>query len=346
MAGLAVYDIAPPEDRLEELCQLVGGDGDLLNALKPRVEAGDYAGIVRELLENHQEAFKAGSDEDVEGLFVLLFSFLKDIEPAALGPLAERLAAVIASSSADLKAAPARLRALANLYNSLSDATHKAEKLGLLRSVIRFASDTRQLEALAPLFAGAAGWKAKWGLTEQEARALYLLISVSLEKAGDAEQAQAFLIRYLATYEGDVGAIDDEALARAKDAAVGYVKAPAVSQRSALPQLAVVKALSNDARYSALYSLLTIFSSGTLEQYHEFAGKHGDLIASLKLDGDKSLETMRLFTLVSLAGGAQVLDFGAVATALQIPASEVEPWVVRAVTRGLLDARVDQAAGT
>lgn len=172
---------------------------------------------------------------------MLLFSFLKDIEPAALGPLAERLAAVIASSSADLKAAPARLRALANLYNSLSDATHKVEKLGLLRSVIRFASDTRQLDALAPLFAGAAGWKAKWGLAEQEARALYLLISVSLEKAGDAEQAQAFLIRYLTTFEGDVGAIDDEALARAKDAAVGYVKAPAVSQRSALPQLAVVR---------------------------------------------------------------------------------------------------------
>jgi hypothetical protein len=84
------------------------------------------------------------------------------------------------------------------------------------------------------------------------------------------------------------------------------------------PSLLQVKALSNDARYSALYSLLTIFSSGTLEQYHEFAGKHGDLIASLKLDGDKSLETMRLFTLVSLAGGAQVLDFGAVATALQV----------------------------
>jgi len=31
---------------------------------------------------------------------------------------------------------------------------------------------------------------------------------------------------------------------------------------------------------------------------------------------------------------------------LQIPVGEVEPWVVRAVTRGLLDARVDQAAGT
>lgn len=63
MAGLAVYDIAPLEDRLEELCQLVGGDGDLLNALKPRVEQGDFAGVVRELLENHQDAFKAGSDE-------------------------------------------------------------------------------------------------------------------------------------------------------------------------------------------------------------------------------------------------------------------------------------------
>ena len=33
-------------------------------------------------------------------------------------------------------------------------------------------------------------------------------------------------------------------------------------------------------------------------------------------------------------------------TALQIDPSDVESWVVRAITRGLLDARVDQAAGS
>ena len=172
---------------------------------------------------------------------MLLSSFLRNIEPAQLGPIVERLAAVLAQST-ESKGAGARLRVLVNLYNLVSEATNKAEKLGLLKSIIRFASDTKQLELLAPVFAGAAGWKAKWGLSDVEARAIYLLISSVLEKAGDAEQAQVFLIRYLSTFEADGGAIDDEALGHAKDAAVGYVKAPAVSQRSALPQLAVVSA--------------------------------------------------------------------------------------------------------
>lgn len=31
---------------------------------------------------------------------------------------------------------------------------------------------------------------------------------------------------------------------------------------------------------------------------------------------------------------------------LQVPASDVEPWVVRAISRGLIDARMDQTAAT
>ena len=33
-------------------------------------------------------------------------------------------------------------------------------------------------------------------------------------------------------------------------------------------------------------------------------------------------------------------------TPVQVPVSEVEPWVVRAISRGLVDARMDQTAAT
>ena len=173
-----------------------------------------------------------------------MLSFLKDFPAEQLGGAVERLAAVVtsAATAGEPKANAARLRVLGNLYNLLSDASNKAEKLVLLSSIIRFASETSQIELLTPVFAGAAGWKAKWGLTDAQARGLYLQIANALGRAGGAytEQAQAFLIRYLTTFENDVSAIDDEALSHAKDAAVRYVNAPAVSQRSALPQLAVV----------------------------------------------------------------------------------------------------------
>lgn len=180
---------------------------------------------------------------DIEGIFVLLFSFLREAPSAAWGALAKQMAGIICARSEEPKGAPARLRVLASLYNSLSDGEHRREKLALLRSVISFASASRQLELLAPVLASAGSWRSKWRLSDGEARGLYLLLSQVLDRAGDAEQAQVFLIRYLATYESAAAgaAIPDEALELAKAAAIGYVKAPAVSQRSALPQLAAVR---------------------------------------------------------------------------------------------------------
>jgi len=49
-------------------------------------------------------------------------------------------------------------------------------------------------------------------------------------------------------------------------------------------------------------------------------GAHGDLVASLGIDSERSVETMRLFTLVSLGAASPALDFAAVAAALQVRA--------------------------
>lgn len=172
---------------------------------------------------------------------MLAISFLKDAPPQQAGSIAERLSTkVVSAQSTEGKGAAARLRVLVNLYNAVGDTT-KPEKLAVLQAVIRFAASTRQTELLAPLFASAGSWQARWGLTDAQARSLFLLASSALEKAGDSEAAQVFLIRFLTTFEGDAGAIDDAVLQHAKQAAVGFVKAPAVSQRSALAQLSAVR---------------------------------------------------------------------------------------------------------
>ena len=63
-----MYEIASVEDRLEELVQAVAAStnsnaAELLASLKPRADADDFAGIIRELLENYQPAFSSGSDD-------------------------------------------------------------------------------------------------------------------------------------------------------------------------------------------------------------------------------------------------------------------------------------------
>lgn len=131
---------------------------------------------------------------------------------------------------------------MTNVYNTVSEVSHKDAKLSVLKHLIRFAADARQLELLQPYLAGAAGWTSKWGLTAEQAGALYLLIAQCLEKGGAAEEAQAFLIRYLTTLEGASDAAKAGARTWAKTAALNFVKAPAVSQKSNLARLAAVRA--------------------------------------------------------------------------------------------------------
>jgi hypothetical protein len=180
---------------------------------------------------------------ELDGVFTLFFSFLRSVPAPRYGQLVEKLSRAVTSGGSDGKGAAARLRVLANLYNAVDEGVARQEKLALFGALVDFAAETKQLEALYPYFATAASWQAKWGVSDAEARRLYLAVSRVLEKAGESEQAQAFRIRYLSTFEGPRAAdIDDEALAAARQAAVGFVKAPAVSQRSALPQLAAVSA--------------------------------------------------------------------------------------------------------
>jgi hypothetical protein len=80
-------------------------------------------------------------------------------------------------------------------------------------------------------------------LTSSPAQDLFLLLARAYGDAGDSAAAQAFLIRYLATFEG--AAATPAALAaaapHARAAALGYIRAPALSQRSSLAHLAAVR---------------------------------------------------------------------------------------------------------
>lgn len=203
---------------------------------------------------------------DIEGAFTLTLSFLKLIPQDQVVALVHK-ALDSATSTAEGKSVAVRLRMcvrlpqlcsrsrpppaltmllhtatcrLANLYNSVDEAIWKDLKLAVFTRVVQYAADTKQLDLLAPFFAAASTWQSRWGISSQQAGALYLLISQSLDKAGALDDAQTFLIRYLSTLEEAGEAELASARPHAVTAAVNYVKAPVVSQRSNLPALRAV----------------------------------------------------------------------------------------------------------
>ena len=174
------------------------------------------------------------------------------ISDLAAGPAAAGAAAAEALAALEPRAAQARLRVLAALFNALSE---RELKLGVLQRLVAFAADTRQLALDAQLAAFLAG-APRWGLGEQQAAALYLLVSQCYGRVGAAEEEQQWLLKYLQTFERGAGAgagASAEAIAQdaaaleaaipsARAAAISYIKAPAGAQKFEVPRLRAVSA--------------------------------------------------------------------------------------------------------
>lgn len=55
----------------------------------------------------------------------------------------------------------------------------------MLMIVIRTAADAKQLDVLGPFLAGASAWQSRWGMSDADARRLYLLVSQVLSAVGE-----------------------------------------------------------------------------------------------------------------------------------------------------------------
>lgn len=136
--------------------------------------------------------------------------------------------------------------------------------------------------------------------------------------------AQVYRIKFLDTYEdaptGELAA--PEVLAAAVSAIVGYVKAPAADAvgKKHLVDMAAVKQLRDHAEHSRLFSLLNIFATQKLEAYVAYRAANAEYMASLGIDHESSLETIRLFSLCSLAAESTdgSISYAEIAATLQV----------------------------
>ena len=79
-----------------------------------------------------------------------------------------------------------------------------------------------------------------------------------------------------------------------------------------------MRALAADPKYAKLHELLTIFACRGLDDYRAFSAANADFVASIGVDHEASLRTMRLLTLCSLASGKTSLGYDAIAAALAV----------------------------
>ena len=79
-----------------------------------------------------------------------------------------------------------------------------------------------------------------------------------------------------------------------------------------------MRALSSDAKHARLYELVDIFAHATLGAYVAYQEKNSAYLSELGIDHERSMETMRLLTLCTLASANHHVTYDAIAEALKV----------------------------
>ncbi|PRW57750.1 Eukaryotic translation initiation factor 3 subunit M [Chlorella sorokiniana] len=288
----------------------------------------------------------SSSDADLECCLNLTCHLVPRIPlPAAVGA-AQRLAAALASSI-DTRA-DERLLALVTLYNAAADVDTKA---AVLLEALSYARKAGLADIMLPVIrAHADAWPEELQLGAGGERTLYTACAETLaactrKPRTAARESYRLLSKCLATYEGAPAAELPSAVPAAVQVVSEFIRSPDMFQFDLAANPAVAQlGSSGSGEQRALHRLLTIFLTGTVQDYQAFtASSEGTaVLAAVGISAEDALAKMRLLAFMGLAHGAEEITFDQIQAALGLPAGEVEGAVVQAIGKRIIEARIDQ----
>merc|ERR1711972_1103650 len=116
---------------------------------------------------------------------------------------------------------------------------------------------------------------------------------------------------------------------------------PSIIQFDDLLKFKTVKALEK-TKHGDLVKLCTIFLTGTVSDLTEFHGKHKQLFDEHGLNFEDALSKIRLLSLATLTHGKYEMTLEEICKELGESQDNVERVVVRAISEGVIDGRIDQ----
>lgn len=236
-----------------------------------------------------------------------------------------------------------RLKCMALLYNSVSE-DNVDERFSLLVSTISLATDIRMVSKIVDTVLPKIDvFMRQWDRDIPDKRLMYKVCYEALRSGSRMEQSFAFNVKQLQLYNGAT----EEELLSVEDATVDVivqaVRLEKLYRFDTLLELDAVKRFSRlEGDRKLLFELINIFVRDDLAVFTDFRAKNGSLLEKYEIDIAVAEKKMRLLTFASLGIDSQDLTYGMIAKALQIPEEEVEEWVIRAISSGLVDAKINQ----
>lgn len=254
-----------------------------------------------------------------------------------LPPICNNLTKPVTSSPAN--SSGLALSVLTTIFNILP--ADSVSRYHVFLASLRVVRSSSFFESLKQQLKNIDTWIAQWDVDEEAQRKLFLAVSDAAQDNGENELAYKYLIRALRTIESEQASTPE-----ARDLSIRALKTalthPAHYDFQDLTALDSVQALRKSDPLH--FELLEIFTSEHLEEFNDFKDTNPDFIAKEQLDADALNRKMRLLTLASLAATNQArsLPYAHIAKALQIPAEEVELWVIDVIRAGLVEGKLSQ----
>lgn len=209
--------------------------------------------------------------------------------------------------------------------------------------VIKSTSSAPAFEALIPqLEQNLPNWLTAWQLDEEDAQSLHVAISDVAEAQGFPNLGYQYLLKALETIPSSAAA-DEGSQALAKRT---LITALTNSQVTDFTPLTVSDAIQGLRKSSPdLVELLDIFSSDDYASYLDFTSEHS--LESLSIPASASdilVKKIRLLTMASIAAASptRAVPYSEIASNLQIPAEDVEMWVIDTIRAGLIEGKLSQ----
>jgi translation initiation factor 3 subunit M len=281
------------------------------------------------------EAKKEWKDK-LDALFTVVFLLFTQLPAKQQNDVGELLLKQLEGNTSD---GPWRLRLMMMLYNAVE--VSSPLRPVVFRAILKYSEEISAWDTIRPYCEQLESWMKDWNLPKVEQTRFFLRVAELYRAHGRNAESLAVMHKCMKLYEdgGDVKEAADGAVLLIRHT----LMAPSVLDISDVLALRAVQGLAG-TKEGRLVELLTLFRNGDLDGFGKFSAKHKDLFGEGedKLSLASCESKMKLLTLSTLAGAGTELPLSAVASKLKLSEDEAETWVIRAVSSGILDARVDQ----
>lgn len=223
-----------------------------------------------------------------------------------------------------------------------------AVRYNIFSAILDLISRSSSYENLRPQLAHLDRWLADWNTPPTQQRRLFMKVAQVAREAGEPDESYNYLVRALRTIpSAETGG--EEARKMSVEALKMAIGNPSHYDFEDLTSLDSVQGLRNSE--AEFFELLDVFVSSGLEDYIAFKDEHSGWVERQGLDDAVLTRKIRLLTLASLASSGTTaqtrsLPYSSIAQGLQVPADEVEMWVIDVIRAGLVEGKLSQSSQT